>query len=1461
MAEATSGYAVLRTRPVRKQQVAKYDVFLSYSRSDEGAARVVDSSLRSHGLKTFFDRRELSPGLRWIVALEEAIARSASAAILVGRAGIGNTQQYERELALVRQSQDRDFPVIPVLLPGCQEAPAGFLQLVTWIDLRGETEVQSEAVALRSLVAAISGKTSDSAEVKASICPYMGLESFREEDAAFFCGRDAATRELVAKVGKHSFVAVVGRSGSGKSSLVYAGLVPALRRQRATRLWDVVALRPGASPLRSLAACFGQAPAGAGPAATDRFFEGEVAAMREGDTSILARVIVDRLDLAAERPDCLLIYVDQWEELYAMAPDAEQPEARTRHALDTDRFIALLLTAASGMQGRVHVVIAVRADFYGRMITHPDVSAMLPRQQVNLGPMSRDELSAAIEMPAEQMGLRFAPPDLVDQILDDVGADEGMLPLLQYALKETWRRRQGELLTADGYASAGRVQGAIQKTAERTYDSLTDTEKEAARRLFLRLVTPGEGQEDTRARSTIPDDPVLRRIVNKFADRRARLLITGSEALPVHVSSAPTLRDAASDVVRSATDGVRPTVEVAHEALIRTWPTLRSWLDASRDKLRARSAILQQKREWEFNGQREDLLLQRGFQLERGRALLADPGDVAIDDLQPYIMASIRDEKQRVDRENELAVAEQRRIAEANRREREAAERAQNEAEARARAEEVARIGAEQARNAGEAARVRLKHWLYAFMSTAIIALLGLAIALWQGVVADSNLRWAFLVRAEQLLTDSKPTSALALANATGISTYTAYAFRWMASSRRDVDARIRLGSIAQIVGDASTVPVNSWKAPSPVTAVAIDLAGRSVAIGDSTGSVFLLSTTVGAVARALQGHSRSRIIAIGFIERSSRLMSATASEIRLWDTASGHSLQICRDKGEITDAAVDPTGRFLASTASDGTVAIWDVRTAEPTKILTVKDHHGSALALGFSADGGRLATAGNDGYVVVRNTEHQDLVKQILTQRTDLSGIALNGKGDYLATASLSGPVEIWGIGKVEDDARPRSLPVPLDKRWRIKFSPDGKWLALGSWRGTVGFWDPETLNYKGTIDGHDHRINDMAFAMGNSLFVTASESGMSHLWSLESLAPTFYDMKVGDGENIVGRYNSDGSQFLAGNSEGVVKLFDVDPVGKFHEKCLIKLKNWVVNGVFLEDLRKVALLELWENGVADHDVLTIWSSENCAADHSFSDPDRTFKEGLAYDVSTHSLAWGDHAGRVSLFDMSRGRRPEVLPDVHTDSINEMVFAPGGRLLITAGADGKVLEWDLASRKVVHQMRGLSGSVNTIKLSPDGKTMAAGGDGDRIYIWDIGNEVPKTVLEFPGNTNRLAFSGDGSTIGAGSDARYIAIWSTNSWQKIFQLNVLVGVRSVYGFRASSGDLAFDGENGTVRVIPGSRLKVRERRHAPAVLDGLEIFFDGGAPTLVPSGNNQTARTGSEVCALEPMQLRSRAP
>jgi energy-coupling factor transporter ATP-binding protein EcfA2 len=465
-----------------------YDVFVSYSRADGRHAAEIDSVLRDKGLKTFSDRCNLTAGLPWVRALEQAIGAAKAVIVLIGPRGLGNTQQYERELAFVRQTRDPAFPVVPVILPETTtDPPFDFLRVLTWVDFSHVARVSDAPDMLEQLLTAIHGQPTSAEAAREAICPYRGLDAFREGDSAFFFGRGSADDPkspiggLVSKVREHPFVMVVGRSGSGKSSLVYAGLMPTLRRER-DRFWNVLSLRQGPTPLRALAAAFNPCAENEGAAEYAKRITKEADELRTGDSELLSHMIGEQLGQAEGKPDRLLLYIDQWEELYAQAPPSSDKERAAQHAGDVNRFIDLLLTASR--TAPVAVVGTVRADFYDPLHHHR-------------ASKKKSDLHSIRRAWCSESSMRLE-------------RTRGMLPLLQYALKETWARRQGNRLTGDSYTRSGGVREAIRITAKRTVDELSPADQQVARQLFLRLVTPGEGQEDTRARAAMPVDEAQR---------------------------------------------------------------------------------------------------------------------------------------------------------------------------------------------------------------------------------------------------------------------------------------------------------------------------------------------------------------------------------------------------------------------------------------------------------------------------------------------------------------------------------------------------------------------------------------------------------------------------------------------------------------------------------------------------------------------------------------------------------------------------------------------------------------------------------------------------------------------------------------------------------------------------------------------------------------------------------------
>jgi tetratricopeptide (TPR) repeat protein len=586
-----------------------YDVFISYNSLDHEAVVKVAEALRGRGLAPYLDRWYLIPGKSWVDALEKPLAGCRSAAIFLGLHGLGRWQQRERDLALDRQTKDHSFPVIPVLLPGA-DPPLGFLSQNTWVDLR--EDVTPEALEILAMAVQGNAPGADLAErvaaTRNAICPYRGLRPFREEDEAFFCGREAFTSKLVDVVNKRNLIALVGASGSGKSSVVRAGLVPNLRRRR-DFIWEFITIRPQDRPLYNLAA--GLIPL-LDPQLSeiDQLQETAKLAGSLTNSPLELRDVVEKILAKQPGTDRLLLVVDQWEELYTLCND----EA-TRQ-----RFIAHLIEATAS--GNCFVIFTLRADFYSRVVDDRTLSDRLGDGVVNIGPMTRDELSRSITQPAVKNGLRFED-GLVGRILDDVGREPGNLPLLEFLLTELWEKRQGLELELTAYEAIGGVRRAIAEQAEKTFDRLnSDVEREAARSALLALVVPGEGTADTGRRAVLNNLTTAERaVIAKFtADR---LLVTTRD---------PSGRD---------------VVEVGHEALIREWDRLRQWVNEDREFLRTLRRVEQDEAGWQSGGQEPSLLLPAGRRLAEAEELLSERPQQIGARVHAYIDASIKLEKER----------------------------------------------------------------------------------------------------------------------------------------------------------------------------------------------------------------------------------------------------------------------------------------------------------------------------------------------------------------------------------------------------------------------------------------------------------------------------------------------------------------------------------------------------------------------------------------------------------------------------------------------------------------------------------------------------------------------------------------------------------------------------------------------------------------------------------------------
>ncbi|WP_316527945.1 helix-turn-helix domain-containing protein [Kitasatospora brasiliensis] len=383
--------------------------------------------------------------------------------------------------------------------------------------------------------------------------PYRGLARFEPGDRDRFFGRDRLITDLLALVDTRRLVAVVGASGSGKSSLLRAGLIPALRDRGATRT---------------------------GPAAIRIFTPG-------------ARPASDHGALTASENgtgDTVLV-VDQFEEVFTLCTDPAERAA----------FLNLFLGACAP-DNRLRVVLAVRADFFGHCANHHGLAAALREATLLVGPMGPAELREAIVRPAAGAGL-IVERALTSRIIEEIHGEPGGLPLLSHALLETWRHRKGRALTEAAYEATGGVHGSIARTAERTYERLTPHQAALARRVLLRLVTPGEGGQDT---SRPADRTELESLGSDDAD-------TDTAAVLESLARARLI----------TLDG--DTVHLAHEALISSWPRLNTWIDDARDRLRHHRHLTEAAKAWEELDQ-DPGALYRGTRLAVAEATFAGVG-------------------------------------------------------------------------------------------------------------------------------------------------------------------------------------------------------------------------------------------------------------------------------------------------------------------------------------------------------------------------------------------------------------------------------------------------------------------------------------------------------------------------------------------------------------------------------------------------------------------------------------------------------------------------------------------------------------------------------------------------------------------------------------------------------------------------------------------------------------------
>ena len=1112
--------------------------------------------------------------------------------------------------------------------------------------------------------------------------PYKGLEAFQPQDAEFFFGREELVEDLAERLANSAFLAVVGPSGSGKSSVVRAGLVPAIwsgaHGLARNRDWKVVIMTPGAHPLEELAVRI----------ATERGVSpGSVLEDLRGEPHNFCLAV--RQLLLDHSPDAkVVLVVDQAEEIFTLCRD--EGERRS--------FIELLAHAAAE-DAQTIVILSLRADFYGQCASFPSLAALVQDHQALVGPMREAEIRRAIELPAAKAGLTLET-GLVSRILDDLGDEPGGLPLLSHALLETWTRRQDHTMSVQSYVESGGVRGAIARTADAVYERLEPEQQEVAKRIFLRLAEPGRGTEDTRRRASLSEllpggeeQDAVEEVLDILA--RARLVTVGLDA-----------------------------VEVAHEALIREWPLLRRWLDEDREGLQIHRRLTDDSKEW-LRFERDSSQLYRGARLHAAQEWAQEREAALSPTEREFLDASRAAEVSELERSRRrqrrllyvaaalavllgLAVVaaafalDQR--SNAQRQERSASARAlvqAAQAQLSQRLDLAMLLGVQAERThstpLGRSVLLtalqdagRILHFLRgsqgrladvafsrdgklvaSFGDDGRIRLWnpgtgaavggplggggsGLALAFGSGDVLASGgtgpgvRLWDVSRRALIGTLSATPEIAdlafspdgklLAAATNDGV-------VIWDVAARRRLGKPLSTGAgppatdlafsadggILAVAGQDAVILLNvrtRSQTRLPIRAagaLAFDPDGRTLAVAPANGSIELWN--LAAPRSSPRPLSVSGATALAFSRDGTRLAAANGRAIALVDTATRQLLPLpfTGHTGNVNSVTFSPDGRTLASASDDGTAILWDAR----------RDPRATQLT-GTGPAATAVAEAANGTFAVARGSEVQvwmnaaDRVPDTIAAGGLLLDLNVSDDGKTLAASTQSGDVLVATLpgGQVRT-LKPRSAAV-TEPVIAVALSRDGKTLASSLQNGQV--------------------LLELA---------RASKLG-APLPSDTSQPPFALDLAL----------SPDGRTLAAGRRDGTIALWDVD-----NRRLLGKPFGPQGNQISSVSFSPDGALLASTNG----DIrVTFWDVHRRApsGEPMQSDADLT---AVRFSPDGRLVAAGTTKGTVVLFDVASRVQLGAPLAGHKGTVFSIAFAANGARLVSAGRDGRVLLHDV--------------------------------------------------------------------------------------------------------------------------------------------------------------------------------------
>ncbi|MFD7812852.1 XRE family transcriptional regulator [Streptomyces sp. NPDC059785] len=1124
--------------------------------------------------------------------------------------------------------------------------------------------------------------------------PYAGLRPFREQDAQWFFGREESVDELAGRLARQRFVMVIGASGSGKSSLLRAGLVPRLRAAVA----PVVVLTPGLRPLEECAVRLGGL-AGVTPGGLYEELLDDPENLGRVMRQIVSRSGNGRSDDSADNSgdDDMVLVVDQFEEIFTLCRDDGE----------RSRFVEALVTAASAEGSRCRVVLGVRADFYAHCTRDALLVEAMRDAQVPVGPMNPEQLRRAVVEPARRAGLTVEGA-LLATLSAQAHGRVGVLPLLSHALLETWRRRRGNALTLAGFEAAGGLEGALARTAEEFYQGLDAEQRELARRMFVRLTVLGEGTEDTRR-------PTRRTELDGLVDTRTETEGTGrvgdSGSNGENSGDIDAVLDLAADARLLTLDHER--VELTHEALIRCWPRLHDWLSEDRETLRTLRRLTEAAQAWQELG-RDPGALYRGAHLALATGLARGTLSTKEREFLDASAAAHATEDKAAQRRARVqrrlltalvfllaaaltagTVAYDQRSAALNQR---------RTALSRAMAAQSAAVAAGQP-EASMMLAVQAFH-------TARIPEARSALLSTQAQYFDGRLRGhrgsvnavAFRPGGRELATAGADRTVILwdMARRSKVAVLRGHTAEVLAIAFSPDGRRLAVGTADRMV---RIWDVDRRRSVSVFPGRARDLAfstdGRLLAYGGSDDVVTLWDVARGRAAGVLRGHTDA-VNSVAFTPDGSTLVSGSEDgTIRLWDLAGRRTLAVLRGRDDaVRSVAVSPDGEVAADAGPDGHIRLWDLRRRRTLAVL--RGHSDEANALAFSRDGSALASAGGEGATRLWSVADHRLITSLPGHTDYVMDVAFSGRDNVLASTGFDGTTVLWDLD------RPALITRPVSEISSIALSPDRQTLATGGNDGKVGLWDLRRRRAVGTLTGHTSAVASLAFSPDGETLAAGGNDGKVGLWDLRRRRAvgtlTGHTSAVGSLA-----FSPDGKTLATASNDWTVRLWD--PARRKTLATLTRHSDFVNALAFSPDGRRLAT-------ASDDRTVRVWDPARHRLVATLSGHTGAVRS-VAFSPDGGTLATASNDGTARLWDPARHRLVATLSG-HTGAVRSVAFSPDGGTLATASNDGTARLWDPARHLLRTTLTGHTGAVPAVAYVGGETVLTAGYDGT-VRLWDL--------------------------------------------------------------------------------------------------------------------------------------------